>query len=159
LRAFSNYFSSFLTTSFEIVDQPGRIRVSPCGCYCPVCSRLAAAPHLRTKRISKADRDGARRRRIKRVGMLAAEEGIAIQREQVEEIATKPEYRRAAAYSAYGFSLLERIRGDDGDPGILALWREIAWMPEGSPIKGFVLEAEAIIASEQQLVACLCQRV
>lgn len=52
-----------------------------------------------------------------------------------------------------GQSLLERIEGSEGGPYILALWREIAWKPEGSPIKGFKLAATDIFQAEQQLVA------
>ena len=37
----------------------------------------------------------------------------------------------------------------------LALWRGFAWTSEGSPREGFQLDAEAILASEQRLIARL----
>jgi hypothetical protein len=85
--------------------------------------------------------------------MLAEEEGIAIPRDLAAGIATGPASLRSAAYSAYGLSLLERIRGSEGGLYILALWREIAWKSEGSPIKGFKLEAADILDAERQLIA------
>jgi hypothetical protein len=36
---------------------------------------------------------------------------------------------------------------------ILALWRMLAWKPEGSPIKDFVLETDAILDAERRLIA------
>src|SRR5258706_3669473 len=35
LREFSNYFGSYVTTSFDLLDKPGARLESSCGCYCP----------------------------------------------------------------------------------------------------------------------------
>jgi len=85
--------------------------------------------------------------------MLAEEEDMRIHNDLAAMIATGPAFLRSAAYSAYGLSLLERIHGSEGGPYVLALWREIAWKPEGSPIKGFQLEATDIFDAERQLIA------
>lgn len=153
LQAFSNFFGSYVTTSFDLVEQPGRKLVSACGCYCPLCARLAQASHLRTKSLAKRDKVHAQRKCVDRVMMLAGEEQIPLEREQAEAITADAKLSRAAAYSAYGLSLLERVRGSDGGLHILALWRMLAWKPEGSPIKDFVLEADAICEAERRLVA------
>ena len=82
--------------------------------------------------------------------MLAQEEGFQVTRDEAAALAIS--HRREAAYSAYGMSLLKRIKGSVGGPHILALWRMIAWKPEGSPIKGFRLKAEDIFDAEHKLV-------
>jgi len=51
--------------------------------------------------------------------MLAEEEGIRIDRDVAAAIADDPAFLRSAAYSAYAYSLLERIRGDEG---VLMRW-------------------------------------
>lgn len=49
LEPFARLFASYLTTSFDLVAQPGTRRVPPAGCYCGFCSYLAAADHLRVR--------------------------------------------------------------------------------------------------------------
>ncbi len=153
LREFSNYFGSYVTTSFDLFDKPSTRLESRCGCFCPLCAHLVNASHLRPKKPRKRDKDMASEKRISRLIMLAEEEGMRIQSDLAGVIATVPAFLRSAAYSAYGLSLLERIRGSEGGPYVLALWREIAWKPEGSPIKGFQLEATDILDAEHQLIA------
>jgi hypothetical protein len=158
LREFSNYFGSYVTTSFDLVDKPGTRLESSCGCLCPFCAHLVSASHLRPKKLRKRDKDIARGQRTSRLIMLAEEEGIQIHRDTAAMIADDPAFLRNAAYSAYALSLLERIRGDEGGPYALALWREIAWKPEGSPIKGFQLQADNIVDAERQLIAEMKRR-
>ncbi|MBI5687946.1 MAG: hypothetical protein HZC54_22980 [Verrucomicrobia bacterium] len=153
LREFSNYFGSYVTTSFDLVEKPGTKLESRCGCYCPLCAHLVNVSHLQPKKPAKRDKEKAREKRISRVMMLAEEESLPISGGIATTIATAPQFLRSAAYSAYGQSLLERVRGSEGGLYILALWREIAWKPEGSPIKGFRLEADDIFNAERELVA------
>lgn len=89
--------------------------------------------------------------------MLAREEGIPLSHEHASTMAASKEQRRSAAFSAYGLSLLERIRGSEGGPYVLALRRMIAWKPEGSPIKGFNLDAKDIYKAEHELVATMAR--
>ncbi|MDA0812720.1 MAG: hypothetical protein O3C21_10065 [Verrucomicrobia bacterium] len=51
--------------------------------------------------------------------------------------------------------MLERVRSSEGGVYVLALWRMIAWTPEGSPIKGFTLEVDDIFDAEHELVASM----
>jgi hypothetical protein len=154
VRAFSNYFGSYVTTSFDLTDALS----CRLGCCCEVCRYLANATHMRPKKLGKRDRDGARQERIARVILLAQEEGVQLIGDLAADIATGP-LCREAAYSAYGQSLLERIGGSECGPYVLALWREIAWKPEGSPIKHFELSADDFIETERRLIAEMKRRL
>jgi hypothetical protein len=110
------------------------------------------ASHLRPKKLGKRDKEGARHQRISRVILLAQEEGLQLSGDLAASVATGP-FLRDAAYSAYGQSLLERIRGAECGPYVLALWREIAWKPEGSPIRDFKLTAIDFFEAERRLIA------
>jgi hypothetical protein len=153
LREFSNYFGSYVTTSFDLFDHPGTRLETGCGCYCDFCSQLVNASHLRPKKPRQRDKEIAREKRISRLLSLAEEEGLGMHNDIAATIATGPPFLRSAAYSAYGASLLERIHGSEGGLYALALWREIAWKPEGSPIQGFQLQATDILDAERQLIA------
>ena len=67
LRPFANFFGTYITTSFDVIDQPGMQLKTPCGCYCQLCSHLVKAPHLRPKKLTKRDRTRARRLMIDRL--------------------------------------------------------------------------------------------
>ena len=108
--------------------------------------------HLRPKKLTKRDKEGAKQHRISRVILLAQEEGIQLSGDLAAGVAVGP-FLRDAAYSAYGQSLLERVGGSECGPYVLALWREIAWKPEGSPIKDFKLAAADFSEAERRLIA------
>lgn len=152
MEAFCNYFGSYVTTSFDLINEPGQRLASECGCFCALCSRLVNAPHLQAKKPSSRDKDRAVRKCADRLEMLAREEGISLSQERARDLAASKDHGRNAAFSAYGLSLLERMKGDDGGLHVLALWRMIAWKPEGSPIKGFELRAEDIRDAEHALL-------
>jgi hypothetical protein len=155
LRPFANFFATYMLSSFDIVEQPGRRRVSPCGCYCSLCAYLVNAPHLRTKKLSKKMKQRALRLMADRVQQLATESAIAVTRELAERIATAEPTRRSAGYSAYGHWLIKRLDGLSDGPSILALWREIAWQRSGSPIGGFEMDYADFVAAEETLVHVL----
>lgn len=156
LRPFSNYFGSYITTSFDLIPDPGKRRIDPCGCGCELCSYLVDASHLQAKKPSKRDKNRATEKCVFRVEMLAQEEGLTLTPDWARTLVDS--HQRAAAYSAYGLSLLKRIKGSEGGLHILALWRRIAWRPEGSPIKEFELTAEDIFSAEHELVNAIAQR-
>jgi hypothetical protein len=161
LREFANFFGTYVTTSFDIVEQPGMRLDSRCGCYCPLCARLVNAPHLRAKRLRKKDKERAGQLMVNRVSALAREERIGVSDPAVVAIVHGDETRRSAAYSAYGHWLIRRLDGDTDGAAVLALWREIAWKRTGSPIKDFQLrykdfvDAEELLADTLQSVAGL----
>ncbi len=155
LREFANYFSTYVTTSFDIIEQPGMKLISSCGCYCPMCSHLINAPHLQVKQPSHRDKQRARKLMADRVQQLALEEGLRVTHDQAEKITAIPQIRRSAGFSAYGHWLIKRLDGLTDGPAVLALWREIAWLRSGSPIANFVLRYEDFIAAEKELVSAI----
>jgi hypothetical protein len=155
LREFANFFGTYVTSSFDIVEQPGTRLDSRCGCYCPMCAHLVRAPHLRPKRLRKGDKERAGRLMVHRVTALAREEGIGVTDPAVIAIVQSDETRRPAAYSAYGHWLIRRLEGDTDGTAVLALWREIAWKRTGSPIKNFRLEYKDFVDAEELLADAL----
>lgn len=155
LREFADFFATYVTSSFDVVERPGTRLESRCGCYCPLCARLVNAPHLRAKRLRPRDKDRARRLTVDRVTALAREEGLVPDESAVEAVVGSENTRRAAAYSAYGHWLIRRLGGDTDGPAVLALWRAIAWTPTGSPVKNFRLRYEDFVDAEEALTAAL----
>ncbi|MEM1442409.1 MAG: hypothetical protein AAGF67_08705 [Verrucomicrobiota bacterium] len=153
LEPFANYFSSYVTTSFEMVEEPEEVLKSDCGCYCSMCTYLGQAPRLQPVKVRTRDKEKAREKCAQRVQVLAGEEGIQVSEEDCKIIAGTQ--RRNSAFSAYAQSLFQRMNGTDGGVHVLALWRMIAWKPEGSPIKGFELQVDEIVSAEKELVSAL----
>jgi hypothetical protein len=73
---YANFFVTYLTTSFDILNNPGTIKRSRCGCFCPLCTYVVNAPHLRIKRVLKRDKERAVILMEYRLNALAKEEGI-----------------------------------------------------------------------------------
>lgn len=153
LVPFANYFATYMETSFDILEQPGKRLVSPCGCYCRFCSYVVNAPHLQPKKLTSRDKKRAGTLMADRVSTLALEEGIDLPQEDAARIAADPVTRRAAAYSTYGFWLIKRTQGISDGTSILALWRELAWRSSGSPIKDFKLCYADFADAEEALIA------
>lgn len=150
LPAFARFFATYLTTSFELVKKPGQQLTSPCGCYCPLCAYLIAAPNLKTKKLSRHDKERARKIKITALQQLSMTHNAHLDREQLEKLIDSESAARDVALLAYGQQLVARTHGQSQGPAVLALWREIAW-DKGSPRKGFELEAEEILRAEQSL--------
>ena len=155
LREFANFFGTYVTSSFDIIEQPGTRLDSRCGCYCPMCAHLVNAPHLQPKKVSKRAKERAIQLMVNRVTALAHEEGIAVTDPTVVAVVRGDETRRAAAYSAYGHWLIRRLEGDTDGTAVLALWREIAWKRTGSPIKDFRLQYKDFVDAEEQVTNSL----
>ena len=155
LREFANFFGTYVTSSFDIVERPGTRRVSSCGCYCPLCVQIVNAPFLQPKKLTKRDRERAIELMADRVTALAREEGIGAQPQHVAALVRNVQTRRDAAYSAYGHWLIRRLEGQSDGRAVLSLWREIAWNRTGAPIKGFTLLCQDFIEAEETLVDAL----
>ena len=155
LREFANFFGTYVTSSFDIIQQPGTRLESRCGCYCPLCAHLVNAPHLQAKKLTKRDRDRANQLMVNRVMALAREEDIGTSEQDAATIVQSNETRRSAGYSAYGHWLIRRLEGDTDGKAVLALWREIAWKRTGSPIKNFQLRYKDFIDAEVSLADAL----
>jgi hypothetical protein len=155
MEEFANFFGSYLETSFDIVEAPAERYVSECGCFCPMCRRLANPQNLKTKSLTKVDKNRAAKLRVRRIEMLALEEGLPFNESLVHESLQDAEVRHSASLSAYGSELLERLNGFSDGPAVLALWRDFAWNQNGSPNRDFKLTTKHITEAEKALVALL----
>ena len=155
LREFANFFGTYVATSFDVIEQPGTRRHSHCGCYCLYCSRIVNAPHLQPKKLSKRDKRRAVDLMVDRVNSLALEQGLALNSDIATKIVQDNATRRSAGYSAFGYWLIKRTEGITDGKSILALWREIAWSPAGSPIQGFKLRYKDFVDAEESLLAAV----
>ncbi len=152
LPDFARIFTSFLVASFDLIEQPGQRLYSPrAHCFCPWCSWLVAAPRLRPKRPSKADKLAARTLKRGWLIGLAFELDRDWSNEQADRAIDDPDQRVAVSLGTYGVDLLRRLAGKTSGPASLVLWRGFAWTRQGSPIRGFELHAEAIVQAEQAM--------
>jgi len=72
LRAFANFFWTYLTSSFDVVANPGKLlQPGNCGCSCPMCARITHASHLQPKKVTKADKRRAFELMMARIAALA----------------------------------------------------------------------------------------
>ncbi|HEX6283280.1 MAG TPA: hypothetical protein VFZ71_00335 [Pyrinomonadaceae bacterium] len=152
LKPFAQFFATYLTTSFDLAKNPGTRLESWCGCYCSICAQLMTAPHLKTKKVSRHDKQRARKLKIAVVQHIAGELGTCLDQEQAEKLVDSQANATDVATVAYGHQLIERVHGNSKGPAVLALWREIAWEKTGAPKKEFKLDAEDILRAEQALV-------
>jgi len=152
LRQFANFFSTYVMSSFDVIEHPGMRLQSPCGCYCPWCAQIVNAPHLHAKKPSKRDKARADDLMCDRIAALSLEEEVPLGPGVAAQLVHDRATRRFAGYSAYGHWLIKRMDGFSDGKSVLALWRVIAWHPTGSPIKGFALQYEDFLHAEQSLL-------
>ena len=151
LRAFSNLFSTYLDTSFELDAKPGTQLYSPDGCYCPICSWMVQKPHLRPKKVGAGDKKVAERMKRSFLRQLAASHEISVSDEALDQMLRDPELREPIGLCTYAADLLQRLEGRARGAASLALWRTFAWTPQGSPRKDFVLSADEIMTAQDVL--------
>ncbi len=156
LADFSRLVATALESSFELEAKPGQRLFSPgAHCFCPFCSWLVAAPHLRPKKLTARDKRRASVLEVDVVGALALELGVSLEPGEAERIAGAKALREAVALVAWARILLKRLQGLSEGPATLALWRRFAWTEAGAPRKGFKLEAADVLAAEQSITDVL----
>ena len=155
LKPFARFFATYVTTSFEIVKQPGLVMKSGCGCYCSICTSLMTGSHLKTKKLSRRDKDRARKLKITAVQQLSHEYNIYLDDARAEKLVESEANATDISTLTYGQQLIQRARGRSEGPAVLVLWREIAWKKTGSPKKDFKLDAEDILRAEQSLAGAI----
>lgn len=156
LPEFTKFFSTYLENSFDLVEDPGKHRrLSSKVCFCPMCSWLVDAPHLRPKKPLQEHKRHAKKLRASAIRQLAIEKRVDISDKRVHTMITDPDLIEPTALVAYGQDLLKRMKGIATGPAVLVLWRNFAWTPMGSPKKKFRLGAEMILDAERQL----CEQV
>ncbi|TWT37986.1 hypothetical protein KOR34_29520 [Posidoniimonas corsicana] len=158
LEEFTAFFSTYLTSSFDVVvEQP-----DPCGgirvigyCDCQVCRRIQNASHLRAKRVYARDKRRAALLMAECLTLMAMAHKIETTDERIENLLSHPSTRQQAAFLAFGHWLVRRLSGDSDGPAVLALWRMIAWDPRGGMRRGFVLGLGHFRSAERALLASL----
>lgn len=151
LETFCFIFSTYLTNSFELLAAPGKQRYSEgAHCFCPMCSWMADAPNLRTKKLGPRDKRRAQTMRVNVLLNLAAGVGCELSPAGAEERLQDRATWEDASLVAYGYDLISRSKGIATGPAVLALWRGFAWNEAGSPKHRFRLKAELIVQAEQR---------
>lgn len=153
---FGAFFSTYLTSTFEVVELPGTRGQGRRNkfCQCELCLRILDAHNLRTRKVY------ARHKRQANVLMAECIEGFAqlhrvkMDDEQIWCLVTDRKTRRDCAYLAYGEWLIKRLSGESDGASILALWRLIAWDPQGGMRRGFTLRIEDFQSAESRLFGC-----
>ena len=137
LRAFGNFFSTYLDCTFDLDAKPGKQLYSPdAHCFCPICSWMVQKPHLRPKKVGARDKKVAERMKRTFLLRLAKVRGISVTDEMLDDILQDPNLRESVGLCTYAADLLERLQGRAVGAASLALWRTFAWTPQGSPQKG-----------------------
>jgi hypothetical protein len=157
VAAFANVVASFLSSSFDLVAQPGTRRVSKCGCPCDWCSYAVAASHLRTKKVSKRDKTRARRLQADLIMERALKNGRTLSDDQALRIVDDEQLGESAAILTYADELIRRMNGLYEGPAVLALWRRFAWNREGSPKKDFRLTIDAVRKAQASIEQAIQQ--
>lgn len=151
LEPFARFFATYLTTSFELVKEPGVQVQSSCGCFCPICTHLAAAPHLRTKKLTRRDKQRARKLKLGVLQQVAHESQARLDQQRAIALIDSAKSAMDVSLITYGHHLVARTRGSSDGPAVLALWREIAWNEKGSPKKQFQLYSEDIFRAKESI--------
>ena len=147
LPAFAKLFASYLRTSFEI-GRKGM--VSSCGCYCPFCAYLSNAPYLKTRALSRKDRESARALKMIYLQELAREIGLTMRQTVLDDLTcAKTALAREVAMATYAKELIRRAAFISQGEGSYALWREFAWA-DGHPNRRFQLTVKGIDQAHKQ---------
>jgi len=157
LDEFGAFFSTFLTSSFDVVKKPGTKGEgpTPTRCFCCVCMQIVNAPHLQTKKLYAKDKRRADFLMAECVTELAKEHRLHINDEQATRLVADKTSRRDAAYITYGHWLIKRLSGESDGPSMLALWRLVAWDPRGGMRSGFTLQLNDFKDAESSLLAAI----
>lgn len=158
IQRFANCFASYLEASFDLVEDPGVRVESECGCFCPHCVMVSAAPHLKAKRLGRPDKARAQKLEGEVVRDLAARHGLVVEADALEALVADRTVREEAALVAYAQQLQYRCDGTYVGPWALALWRTFAWLPTGSPKQDFELTWEKIVDAENALIERISKR-
>ncbi len=151
LRAFGNFFSTYLDCTFDLDASPGQ-RLYSDHCFCPICSWMVQKPHLRPKKIRTSDKKVAERMKRTFLVQLAKALGISVTNEALEEMLEDPKLRDSIGLCTYAADLMQRQKGFAFGAASLALWRSFAWTAQGSPKKEFVLTTDDIMDAQDLLL-------
>lgn len=152
IEAFAHFFVSYLATSFEVA---GRIRKLPCGCYCDYCTYFVELKHVRARNPDRKARGKAVEIKARYVESLGRDAGAELSSTAaLEFVRSFKELASDMALGAYGTHLIRRTHFASQGEGLLALWREFAWV-DGRSNRKFELKAAAILGAEERVVEAL----
>ena len=153
IDAFCNLFSAFLITSFDIDEQPRRRRYSEAAhCFCPMCSYMIRVSHLKPKKLTKKNKDRAKKLKLNALRQLCLDVNIEWQEDFIKFLAEDIDSYEEAAIIAYSYELVRRAKGVVEGPAVLALWREFAWNKSGGPKKNFYFDIETALKAKEKIV-------
>lgn len=150
MHRFAMYFSSYLSTSFELVESPEPNWSSRSGgrCWCHCCRYLSATRHLKTRKIKdKAKQDALT---LKRVWL----EDLALSPAEIDRLIGDRELAEDIALASWSNEMMRRMEFASQGIGVLALWREFAWK-DRVPIKKFRLTAEKILEADARIAEAI----
>ena len=154
LTAFARFFATYLTTSFDLVPLPTWRATTNCGCWCHICMYLESATHLKTKKVTRRDKERSEKLKVAAVRQLAFEHNVPLGQQEAERLIDSPANTKDAALVAYGQQLIERTHGRSAGPAVLALWRQFAWTQTALK-KDFHLDAEEILRAKESLIGAI----
>ncbi|MEP3480758.1 MAG: hypothetical protein ABJZ55_16030 [Fuerstiella sp.] len=162
LAEFGAFFSTYLLSSFEVVEQRGATRVGRARgiCRCEICQRLTNAPFLRTRKVYARHKRRANMLMEDCLQVLAKKHHLNIDVSRINQLVANQQTRRDCAYLAYGYWLVQRLSGESDGTSVLALWRLIAWDPRGGMRRGgmrrgFSLKLEDFQSARERLLVVL----
>ena len=115
---------------------------------------MVQKPHLQPKKVGAGDKKVAERMKRNFLVRLAAANGISAVDQAADRVLQEPELRNPIGLCAYTADLLQRLEGKAVGAASLALWQSFPGTP-GSPRKGFVLTAHAIMVAQDTLAVRL----
>ncbi len=119
LSQFANLLASYLTASFDLIDEPGTRKASDCGCWCSFCTYLVSMPYLKPKRLKIIDKRRAHDRIREYLARLAIDRGCSSAAVLIDQVFNDPVRLEKAAMATWGEILVRRMRGE---PRTRARW-------------------------------------
>ncbi|MBO6935999.1 MAG: hypothetical protein JJ863_13525 [Deltaproteobacteria bacterium] len=154
LPAFARFFTTYLRSTFDLEKDPGDGGFYGWMLYHQrEFERAPRRQHFRPRKLKRVDRERADVMRLESLRALAERNGR--DEATVTRLVARPELRPATSRLAYAEDLLRRVEGVAQGAATLDLWRAFAWTPEGSPVKGFQLRTEDLLAAQQVLAHAL----
>ena len=148
LEDFAHLFVSYLATSFEVVDGT-MVRACP-GCCC--CVYWLGNRHLRARNPDRKAKATAGKLKVLALRSLADEAELPFTDAELQAfVRERADLAASLSLFAYAHELFRRTRFASQGEAVLALWREVAWDPKGSPKRKFRLKADAILKAERTL--------
>lgn len=151
---FAHLFASYITTSFDIIENPKQQIQSKNRCFCKFCSYLGRGDQLKLKRPSKKSNETAQKLKQLYLEELAGDLELSNSKSRIGSALDNEKLQQQLAMATWGAELLRRTEWASQGPGVYVLWREFAWK-SGNPNPQFELAAQDICNAEEQICSFL----